>query len=122
MEKASIDAVPDCVRHNFLMPDTDDQLELAQARTHEELVIQARASGDEAMAVDHLSRVIAFHRFTGDRTSLLDSQLLLAELDREDRTSWAQGALALAQRIGSADGRQRASRLLGRSVGDFPVS
>jgi len=104
-------AVGSC-RRILELPGIDDSW-LAQARCHEELVKLALVAGDAQEAIVHLSRVIAYHRFTGDRNCRIDSQLQLAELDPENRNAWAQDALALAQRIGSTGGQQRASRLLG---------
>ncbi len=86
---------------------------LAQARCHEELATLAIAASEPRTGAEHLSRVIAYNRFTGDRHGLMDAQLRLAELDPENRAAWAQGALALAELLGSDDGRARASRLLG---------
>ncbi len=85
---------------------------LAQARVHEELATLAMTGSDPRTAMEHLSRVIAYHRFTGDRQGLMEAQLRLAELDVENRAAWAQGALVLAELLGCDEGRLLADRLL----------
>ncbi len=85
---------------------------LGQARFHEEAARILRSMNDTRATVAHLVRAVECHATTGDRYGLIDDQLLLAELDTENRRRWAETALSLATRIGHGAALSRARRFL----------
>ncbi len=85
---------------------------IAQARLQEELARIHLEARDARRAAERLQLALAALRFAGDRTAMVDDELRLAALDRENRRAWAESALAHARRIGYANGMARALELM----------
>ena len=85
---------------------------LPQARLHEELAALHIARREPSRAADRLRLALGALRFTGDRVSVVENELRLAALDRENREAWAQSAWTHARRIGHQAGVDQARRLL----------